>query len=114
QWSKNQFSPLNGTSRFTSSKTLRNLVMLSSYVAWRRNGHLFAASNVTTSFNSVSSEVGRSGRGSRKSSKSAAENTSISPAPLQRKKSSPLPGPVILIQRTKSSFSCFGFWVKRL
>ena len=46
--------------------------------------------------------------------KSAAEKTSISPAPLQRKKSSPRPGPVILIQRVKSSFSCFGFWVKRL
>src|SRR5271157_4838572 len=68
----------------------------------------------TTSFNSPSSEAGRSGRGSRKSSKSAAEKTSISPAPLQRKKSSPLPGPVMLIQRAKSSFSCFGFCVKRL
>src|SRR5438046_3832526 len=30
QWSKNQFSPLNETSRFTSSNTFRKRVMLSS------------------------------------------------------------------------------------
>ena len=34
-------NPFRGTSRFTASYTSKARVMDSSYVAWRRNGHLF-------------------------------------------------------------------------
>jgi hypothetical protein len=47
-------------------------------------GNRFSASSRTTRSSSGSMPAGMSGRGSRKSSKSAAENTSISPAPLAR------------------------------
>src|ERR1700751_6093203 len=40
-WSMNQCNPFSGTSRSTASYTSKARVMDSSYVAWRRNGHLF-------------------------------------------------------------------------
>ena len=60
-----------------------------------RKGHRLFARWVTTVLSSPSSAEARSGRGSRKSSKSAAEKVSISPAPFIRSQSSPAPGLVI-------------------
>ncbi|MNN67490.1 hypothetical protein D3C81_1831270 [compost metagenome] len=79
-----------------------------------RNGHRFSTSSRTTWSSSGSIPGGSSGRGSLNSSKSAAENTSISPAPLWRSRSSPWRGARISLQCWKSCFSLPLFWVNRL
>jgi hypothetical protein len=58
--------------------------------------------------------AGISGRGTRKSSKSAAEKASISPAPLSRYMSLPSPGLPIVIQRRMSASSAPAFCGNRL
>ncbi len=113
-WSKIQANPSNGMSRLTFSNTSKKRLILSLYVACNLNGHRLLTSKRTTFSSSASIFSLRSGLGCRKSSKSAAEKTSISPAPLWRYMSSPWWRGTLSIHCWKSSYSCLGFCVKRL